>query len=784
MNKSSADHPAAHFRAADASGVAVPSRMQLLEFLTARNKPATAAAIAAHFNLPHAAAAIGERLQRMQRTGLVRQYHNARYAHAPAVELVRGQVCGHADGYGFVPTAADAEDVFLNNREMRRVLHGDMAVVRVTARAANGRRQGQVMEVVPAPAREIVGRLRRRDGEIFMTPHDPRFAGDILIAADSRGDANDGDMVAVQITRHPIEKPPAKGRVVAVLGGRQTPGLAAEIAIRKHELPREWNAAVRAELQSMRGQLRAVQWKPRAAAEATRRDLRALPLVTIDGATARDFDDAVYCAPMKNGWQLKVAVADVSHYARPGGALDKEARRRGNSVYFPRQVVPMLPEELSTGICSLNPNVDRFCLTCDMRMDARGRVRSYEFYPAIMRSAARLTYDAVDDILNGDAKLNKKWRAITPQLKHLHELTRALLTARQTRGALDFEFPQADIHFDARQKISHVGYAARGISHRIIEECMLAANVCAAKFLQKHYGARAIYRNHHRPSAEALAELRQFLTGLGLQLDGGARPRAQDYARLLRTIADQPMAPVVQFALLRSMEQAVYAAEPRGHFALAYPSYTHFTSPIRRYSDLVVHRQIRRALRAAPAGATAADKSPDDKTARANEYKDLQNLAAHCSRTERRAEEAEREVIAQLKAEFMQTKIGQTFAGVISSVKEFGVFIQLNEFCVDGLAHVTTLGDDYFEFDAGRLRLVGRQRGVVYQVGDAVRVRVAGVNTDDGKIDFQLCAAGSARAPKPRAAKSAAAKSRHAQPKKSRAAGKTRATQPRKPRRK
>ena len=448
------------------------------------------------------------------------------------------------------------------------------------------------------------------------------------------------------------------------------------------------------------------------------------------------------------GWRLVVAIADVGHYVAAGGALDAEALKRGNSVYFPNRVVPMLPPQLSNGICSLNPGADRHCMVCDMRVSRRGDITAYQFYPALMHSKARLTYGAVADILagrdgdgdsrgrDGDNPARRKWKDVAPHLDCLHAIARALGAQRKKRGSIDFDFPEAFIEFDEAQKIRRIRQRERNPAHRLIEECMLAANGCAARFLQQRFGrgggqgGRAIFRNHYGPDADALANLRRALDGLDLKLGGGEAPRAGDYAALVAAVAGREAAPVVQLLLLRSLSQAEYATDPAGHFALAEPVYTHFTSPIRRYSDLVVHRQIRQLLR-------RGKRKPRQLVAPRGVS--LEKVAEQCSSTERRAEDASRDVMAWLKAEFMQDKIGAEFDGTVSGVAAFGVFVQLRELFVDGLVHVTGLGDDYFLFDPLRLRLTGQRGGRSFQLGDALRVRLAAVSLDSGKIDFELC---------------------------------------------
>lgn len=731
--------PPSGFRPADDSGVAVPSRLLLLQFLGESKGPVTAAQLHAHFDLQSQAAtaskALAARLERMRAHGLVLQDRKGRYALPRKMDLVPGRVCGHANGYGFVIADDGSGDLFLHHRQMRKVLHGDRVLARLKRVDERGRREGAVVEVLVEPQREIVGHFHLDGGIGFVEPDDSRYARDITIPDNHRNGAEAGDIVVARVIRHPVEHRHLVGEIVEVIGKRLERGMETEIAIRKHAIPTDWPAEVHAQLKQMG---RALEVVDVADADDRRQDIRDLPLVTIDGEDARDFDDAVYCAPRGDGWRLVVAVADVSHYVRAGTALDREARKRGNSVYFPNRVVPMLPQQLSNGICSLNPEADRYCMACDIDLTAHGEIASYRFYPALMHSKARLTYTIVDQIVSiRNADLRRKWHTLAPHLDNLHTLSQCLLVQRRKRGTIDFEFPEAHIHFDSQQKISRLSVRQRNPAHRLIEECMLAANLCAARQLQKNLGNLAIYRNHQGPTSESLGELRRFLAGMGLEITGGEQPQAADYARLVEAVAARvDIAPVVQLLLLRSLSQATYGTDPHGHFALAYPVYTHFTSPIRRYADLMVHRQLRRII----AG------QPPTPSADAGGENSLEKIAEQCSHTERRAEDASRDVIAWLKAEFMQDKVGEEFDGVISGVKEFGVFVQLDDIFVDGLIHVTALGDDYYHFEPLHFQLVGERSGRRFRLGDRLRVSVARVSLDDAKIDFELCAAS---APKP-----------------------------------
>lgn len=719
------------YRVTDSSTVPVASRLQILEYLSHKNQPATLQSICAHFDISSQEGidALSGRLNRMSENGYLLFDRKKRYRLPEKIDLVVGRVVGHAKGFGFViPDQGD--DLYLHHNQMRKVLHGDRVLAKTKRIDSRGRKEGAIIEVLIEPEREIVGRFHLHGGVGFVEPDDVRFARAISIPDNCFNGAKNGDIVVIRIRKHPIEHRHTVGEITEVVGRDLAPGMETEIALRKHEIPHSWHHAVDKQLASMGDLLY------QASPEANRKDIRDLPLVTIDGIDAQDFDDAVYCAPLTpdqpTGWRLVVAIADVSHYVKAGSALDNEAYTRGNSVYFPNRVVPMLPEKLSNGICSLKPDEDRYCMVCDMQIASNGALYQFQFYPALMRSQARLTYQLVDAIVvKKEPDQRRQWAAVTPHLDHLYKVSLCLRKKRDVEGAVEFEFPEPYIQFNDKKRISALSARHRNDAHRLIEECMLAANVCAAEFLQIHEGENAIYRNHASPKTDALNNLRVFLGGLGLTLSGGSQPATKDYSRLLASVAQRSdIADVVQVALLRSLSQAVYSTEQIGHFALAFPIYCHFTSPIRRYCDLVVHRQIRRAL------SKGKGKSRTTKIAPAGIS--ISQIGEHCSFAERRADEATRDVIAWLKAEFMQEKVGQEFDGIISGVKEFGIFVQLNEIFVDGLVHVTGLGNDYYHFDAAHYQLLGERSGERFRLGDRVRVRVSRVVLDEAKIDFDL----------------------------------------------
>jgi ribonuclease R len=675
---------------------------------------------------------LSRRVKAMTRDGQLVRNRRGGYCVVNKEDMIPGRVIGHPDGFGFLKPDEGGEDLFLLPREMRKVWHGDRVVTQVSGMDRRGRREGAVIEVLERAYSSVVGRLHIEKGVAFVVPDNKRITHQILVPPDGMKGATDGQMVVVEIEEHPSEWRQPIGRVVDVLGDHMAPGMETDVAIRAHDIPVEWPQALLEQIADLGEEV------PEAAKEG-RVDLRDTPLVTIDGEDARDFDDAVYCQPTNKGWRLLVAIADVSSYVAPGTPLDEEAYKRGTSVYFPDRVVPMLPEVLSNGLCSLNPRVDRLCMVAELYFDAAGKLYRSRFFEAVMNSHARLTYDKVWAMLQGDAALREEYAALLPHLENLHALYKVLHAARVERGAIDFDSVETKFRFDENGKVAEVIPLVRHDAHRMIEECMLAANVAAARHLLRKK-MPALFRNHERPSDEKLEDLQAFLHELGLSLGGMPKPTAKDYAELLEQAAGRPDYHLIQTVLLRSMMQAVYSAENQGHFGLALPAYAHFTSPIRRYPDLMVHRAIRHLLK----GGT-----PDDFPYTQSR---LVAMGEHCSAVERRADEASRDSADALKCEFMLDKVGLDFSGTIVSVNSFGLFVELDDIYITGLVHITALDRDYFHFDPIGHRLTGERSGKVYRLGDKLGVRVAAVNMDERKIDFVLAGApegaGEARAPK------------------------------------
>ena len=660
------------------------------------------------------------RLGAMARDGQIMQNRRSDWLISDRADLIPGRIEGHADGYGFLVPDESGSDLFLSAKEMAKVLHGDRAIARVIGVDRKGRPEGKIVEVTERANRQLVGRVFQEHGVWFVVAENRRISQDILLAPPEKGSRGrrpeSGQVVMVELLEQPNKHAQPIGRVIDILGNYADPGMEIEIALRKHELPYEFSREALAETSKLPDAVRKSDWNGR-------EDITQLPLVTIDGETARDFDDAVYCERQGKGFRLIVAIADVSHYVAEAKALDRDAYERGNSVYFPRRVIPMLPEKLSNGLCSLNPDVERLCMVCDMAIGPTGAIKQYRFYPAVMFSHARLTYTEVAAALyDKESAARERIGVLLPQLEHLDALFRQLAKARTKRGAIDFETLETRMVFDDHGKIAKIEPYERNDAHRLIEECMLAANVCASEYLSAAEHP-VLYRVHEGPTPERLGKLRDFLGTFGLPLGGGDTPSAKDYAKLLELVKGRPDKQLLQTVMLRSLRQAVYTPDNVGHFGLAYESYTHFTSPIRRYPDLLVHRAIKSAL----AGRRYDPGSWDE-------------VGMHCSQTERRADDATRDVEAWLKCFYMRDRIGEEFTGSISSVVPFGVFVALDEVFVEGLVHVSELGQDYFHFDEAAHAMVGERTGRRFRLSDRVRVQLVRADLETNKIDFRLVA--------------------------------------------
>ncbi|MGL4639346.1 MAG: ribonuclease R [Shewanella sp.] len=707
----------------------IPSREYIIDYLRSQKSPISRDGIAAALNIheEEQLEALRRRLRAMERDGELVFTRGQSYGLPERMDLISGIVLGHREGFGFFKPDEGGDDLFISNRDMLMYFHGDKVLAQKAGVDRKGRREARIVRLIQPRSAAIVGRFHVDSGMAFVIADDKRITQEILVANEDRNGARQGDVVVVELTRRPGRFVKAAGKVTEVLGKQMAPGMEIEIALRNYDLPHTWSAVIEKKL-------RRIPDEVTEADKVGRVDLRHLPLVTIDGEDARDFDDAVYAeVKPSGGWRLWVAIADVSYYVRTDSALDTEARARGNSVYFPSQVIPMLPEKISNGLCSLNPQVDRLCMVAEMTVSAKGKLSGYKFYPAVMHSHARFTYTQVAAMLEG-GPIAAEHQALFPHLQCLQSLYLALDEQRALRGAIAFETIETQFIFNEQRKIDKIVPRARNQAHKIIEECMILANVSAAKFVKKHKGD-VLYRVHDAPSEQKLANFKEFLAERGLTMGGGLEPTPADYQNVMLQIADRPDAELIQVMLLRSMRQAIYSPDNEGHFGLALEEYAHFTSPIRRYPDLVLHRVIRYLL--AKERGEATEKWTQD-----GGYHylldELDQLGEECSTTERRADEATRDVSDWLKCEFMQDHVGDTFDAVIASVTNFGLFVRLNDLFIDGLVHISSLGSDYYQFDPMRQRLIGENTGQIYQVGDPVTVKVAAVNLDDRQIDLMM----------------------------------------------
>ncbi len=707
-----------HKRKAKSYKHPIPGRNELLDFLEKSGKPLKINNMMAELGLKgqRMRALLEEQLNKMVRAGQIIQNRRGEFCLTAKLDLITGAVSGHRDGFGFVIRDGGGDDVYLSAREMRPLFDGDRVAIKIIGKDRRGKPEGNLVEVLERGVREVAGQFIRERGIGLVIPDNSRISHRILIAKGESGKAKPGQIVVAEILDYPSRVEQATGRVVRVLGDPKQKGIATDIAIESHAIPTGWPAAVREEIRIFGKDVPEVAKKDRV-------DLRGVDLITIDGADARDFDDAVFCEPSGKGWRLIVAIADVAHYVEVGTALDKQATTRGTSVYFPDRVVPMLPEVLSNGLCSLNPKVDRLCMVCDMRIDKDGKVSKSTFVEAVMNSSARLTYSQVGDFLSGKAndEVPKKIHAV---LRNLHDLYNAFAKARQRRGAIELDIPGTRFELGEDGSIAAIRVVERNDAHRLIEECMISANVQAAKFLRKNR-IPGLYRVHAKPDADRFDELRLYLLTLGLKVPHPDHVEPRQFNMLLQQVKGRPDSASISMAMLRSLTHAQYTPTNIGHFGLALDAYAHFTSPIRRYPDLLVHRAIRHIIRGGKPGRYHYDAGA------------MERLGTITSAHERRAEEATRDVEAWLKCEYMEGHVGEEFDGVITGVTNFGLFVQISELMIDGLVHVTSLANDYYHYESGSQQLVGERSGKKYSLGEAMRVKVQRVDMETRKIDFR-----------------------------------------------
>ena len=718
----------------------IPSREYILDFLAQSRGPLTHDELCEELSISDERAyeAIRRRLIAMERDGQLIKNRSYAYGALEKMNLIKGRVIGHPDGFGFVSPVVGETDLYLSSRQMKKVLDGDEVLVRISGKDHRGRQEATIVEVVKHRTSSLVGRFFVESNTKFVRPDNPKISQDIIIPVGQENNAEPGQIVIVKINQQPSKKHLPTGCITEILGSHMAPGMEIDIAINNYGIPVKWPDEVLNNIDSIGDSVSDKDKKFRI-------DLRHLPFVTIDGEDARDFDDAVYCEPESEGLRkLYVAIADVSHYVSVATALDQEANKRGNSVYFPQYVVPMLPEEISNGLCSLKPNLDRLTLVCEMMLDKNGAVIQYSFFEGLINSHARLTYTQVTEIISQrkllTSSIRKQFNSIIKNIDALTDLYYDLLNSRKLRGAIEFESQESQIIFDKEKKIKEILPVQRNSAHRLIEECMLCANVCAAKFLKKNK-ISALYRVHQGPKDEKIESLREFLDELGIDFtNGGADPK--DFQRILNDIQKRPDGNIIQSVILRSMNRAVYSPESHRHFGLNYPEYTHFTSPIRRYPDLLVHRAIRYLIRKKSKNTEAFRENGSRALSQEEIYpydkNQLSSFGEHCSLTERRADEATRDVINWLKCEFLSSRVGEQFDGTVSTVTGFGLFVQLDDMYIEGLIHITSLPKDYYQYEEDHHRLVGEKTGKIFRLGDNLKVKVIRVELNERKIDFEL----------------------------------------------
>jgi ribonuclease R len=701
----------------------IPSREFILEALEKAQKPLRLYQVAAVLEISEddeeRYEALSRRLKAMVRDAQLIRNRRGAFGLLQKMDLITGRILGHPDGYGFLVPDEGGKDLFMSEKEMHKVLHGDKVIASIIGEDRRGRQEGHVVEIIEHNTEQVLGRLNFEDGLAWVRPNNNRITQDIFIPQDGLLEAKEEQVVLVEIIHQPSKRSGPIGKIVEVVGDYMAPGMEIDSAIHAYGIPNSWSEGLLEELNAIPDEVTEADMEGR-------KDLRGMQLVTIDGADTKDFDDAVFAKRRKNGWRLVVAIADVSHYVKPGTELDKEALHRGNSVYFPQRVVPMLPSKLSDGLCSLNPKVDRLCMVADLSITEDGKLERSQFYEAVMNSKARLTYTQVYEMLtDNDSPLRGEFSEQLSNVEALYELYKVLQKAREERGALEFETTETRIVFDEERKIEEIVPVVRNDAHKLIEECMLMANVATARYLKWHK-MPVVYRVHESPMEERLQNLRTFLSDFGLTLGGGDEPTAHDFAEVASKVKGEAYEHLVQTVLLRSMNQAVYQPENKGHFGLNYEHYTHFTSPIRRYPDLLIHRAIRHVWTKQGVEKFAYDENK------------MAEFGQHCSDTERRADEATRDAVTFLKCEYLSHHIGKEYEAVVSAATSFGLFVELDPLYVEGLVHITELGEDYFHYDNARHCLKGERTGKVYRLGDRLKVQVAQVNLDDRKVDLRF----------------------------------------------
>lgn len=699
----------------------IASREYILELIDVHGAPCTQERLEQLLELEtdDELEALRRRLKAMVRDGQLVLNRREGYLPVNERDLIRGRVIAHPDGFGFLHPDEGGDDLFIPPNQMRSLLHGDRAVVRVVGMDRRGRREVALIEVLERANKQVVGRLHFEGKAAFVVADHKRIVQDIVIPAEDLGQARKGQIVVAEIVKQPTPHHPPIGRIAEVLGDHMDPGMEIEISIASHDIPNTWPEAVLEQAGALGAEVREADKRDRL-------DLRDKPLVTIDGEDAEDFDDAVYCERTIRGWRLYVAIADVAHYVEQDAPLDQEAVKRSTSVYFPGRVVPMLPEALSNGLCSLNPHVDRLCMVCIMDFDRGGRLKKWRFHEAVMHSRARLTYTQVADaLIERDPAVREQLGEVLPHLETLHNLFKARDSRRKKRGAIDFDTTETRIVFDKDGKIDNIVPVERNDAHRLIEECMIAANIATARFLAEHK-IPCLFRVHGPPPADKVEDLAKFLGEIGLKFPARKTVKPKQLADVLHAARGRPDEHLIQTVVLRSLSQAEYKPENGGHFGLALEAYTHFTSPIRRYPDLLVHRAIRHVLR----GGSADNFSYT--------LEAMRELGSHASMAERRADEATRDAVEWLKCEYLQNRVGETFDGIITGVTGFGVFVEMQNFYVEGLVHITSLPKDFYHFDPVAHKLTGERSGRVFQLAGRVRVQLNRVSLDDRKIDLTV----------------------------------------------